>query len=135
MAGYSGTPLAQKLGVKENSRLLLVNAPDGFADELTALPPGATVTNRLHDGVACAVVFALTEKELSRQLKRVIPRLAANGGLWLAWPKKAAKVPTELDEKLVQRLGLATGLVDNKICAINDVWSGLRFVIRIKDRK
>lgn len=135
MAGYSGTPLVKKLGVKENSRLLLINAPDGFAEELTDLPAGASTTNRLHDGVACAVVFVLTERELKRQLERIIPRLAPNGGLWLAWPKKAAKVATELDENLVQRIGLATGLVDNKICAINDVWSGLRFVIRVKDRK
>lgn len=135
MAGYSGTPLVKKLGVKEHSRLLLVNTPDGFANELTDLPAGASITNRLHDGVACAVVFALTERELKRQLERIIPRLLPNGGLWLAWPKKAAKIPTELDENLVQRIGLATGLVDNKICAINEVWSGLRFVIRVKDRK
>lgn len=135
MAGYSGTPLAKKLGVKENSRLLLVNAPAGFAAELGDLPAGATTTNRLHDNVACAVIFALTESELSRQLTRIIPRLEPAGGIWLAWPKKAAKIPTELDEMLVQRIGLATGLVDNKICAINEVWSGLRFVIRVKDRK
>jgi hypothetical protein len=135
MAGYSGTPLPKKLGVKAGSRLLLINAPDNFKEELTDLPDGATVTDRLHDQVTCAIIFAKTEAELKKQLARVIPRLAAAGGLWLAWPKKAAKVPTELDERLVQRIGLATGLVDNKICAINETWSGLRFVIRIKDRK
>lgn len=134
MAGYSGTPLAKKLGVKENSRLLLVNPPPSFAAELTDLPVGATVTPRIHDPIACAVVFALTEKELLRQLARIIPRLAPNGGLWLAWPKKAAKVAAELDATLVRRIGLASGLVDNKVCAINEIWSGLRFVIRVKER-
>ncbi|MEO6390849.1 MAG: DUF3052 domain-containing protein [Pyrinomonadaceae bacterium] len=134
MAGYSGTPLVNKLGVKENSRLLLVNPPANFTDELIGLPTGATVTTRLHDSIACTVVFVTTETQLNKQLARVIPRLAANGGLWLAWPKKASKMPTDLDENIVRRIGLRTGLVDNKICAINEVWSGLRFVIRLKDR-
>lgn len=134
MAGYSGTPLVKKLGVKEHKRLLLVNPPANFVDELVELPDGATVTTRLHDSIACAVVFVTTESQLNKELARLIPRLAANGGLWLAWPKKASKMPTDLDENIVQRIGLRTGLVDNKICAINDVWSGLRFVIRLKDR-
>lgn len=134
MAGYSGTPLVKKLGVKEHSRLLLVNPPANFTDQLTGLPDGATFTTRIHDSIACAIVFVTTEAELNKQLARVIPRLAANGGLWLAWPKKAAKIPTDLDENIIRRIGLRTGLVDNKICAINEVWSGLRFVIRLKDR-
>ena len=134
MAGYSGTPLVKKLGVKENSRLLLVDAPANFTEELIGLPAGAAVTTRIHDAIACAVVFVSTEAQLNKQLARLVPRLAPNGGLWLAWPKKASKMPTDLDENIVQRIGLRTGLVDNKVCAINEVWSGLRFVIRLKDR-
>jgi hypothetical protein len=134
MAGYSGTPLPQKLGVKENSRLLLINAPEGFAASLGDLPEGATATNRLHQPIACTVVFVKTETELNQQFARIMPRLAPNGGLWIAWPKRAAKVATDLDENIVRRIGLRTGLVDNKVCAINEVWSGLRFVIRVKDR-
>jgi hypothetical protein len=134
MAGYSGTPLAKKLGVKPDSRLLLVDPPDRFAGELVDLPPGATVTTRLHQPIDCVLVFAFTQAQISRQLKRIVPRLAPAGGLWLAWPKKGAKLATDLTENTVRDLGLATGLVDNKVCAINETWSGLRFVFRLKDR-
>ena len=126
--------MPQKLGVKENSRLLLVNPPEGFAADLGELPDGAATTTRLHLPIACTVVFVKTETELNKQFERIIPRLAPNGGLWIAWPKRAAKVATDLDENIVRRIGLRTGLVDNKVCAINEVWSGLRFVIRVKDR-
>ena len=134
-ADYSGTPLAKKLGIKAGSRVLLVNAPSNFVDTLAPLPENVTfVTDETAIDVDVIVLFVDREIELQDRFPELAKRLVPAGGLWVAYPKKAAKVPTDLAFENVQRIGLDTGLVDNKGCAIDEVWTGLRFVIRVKDR-
>ncbi len=134
MAGYSGTPLVAKLGIKPDHSLALINAPDGFLGYLGPLPAGAQVLDDPKAKLDVAVLFVTAAAELARAFGRVAKRLNPAGGLWVAWPKKASGVATDLTEDVVRRIGLDAGLVDNKVCAIDDVWSGLRFVIRLKDR-
>ena len=135
MAGYSGTPLPKKLGLKENQRIALVNAPAGFEKTLGVLPKNAEIVKRLSSPLDLVVLFVDQEKQLSRQFSLIAKKLAANGMIWVAWPKKSSGVPTDLTFDPVQRIGLDSGLVDVKICAIDEIWSGLKFVIRVKDRK
>jgi hypothetical protein len=124
---YSSTPLPTKLGIKDGSRVALKNAPEGFADTLG-------VTPRLRGEFDVAVLFAIRQGELTRAFAPLARRLAPAGGLWIAWPKKAAGVPTDLTFDAVQKTGLDAGLVDNKSCAIDDTWQAVRFVIRRQDR-
>ena len=126
-AGYSGTPLPQKLGIRAGSRVALVRAPDGFAG-LDALPDGVRLRTQARGAQDVVVFFATRLAELER--RAVEPA----GGLWIAWPKKTAGVATDLTENVVRDVGLAHGLVDNKVCAVDDTWSGLRFVYRLRDR-
>jgi hypothetical protein len=132
--GYSGTPLPQKLGIKPGSRLLLLGAPDEFLPVDLGPLPDVHVLRRASPPVDVAVAFAVTRDELTRRFDAARKALAADGGLWVAYPKKASKVPTELDFDVVQGYGLGAGLVDNKSCAVTEVWSGLRFVVRVADR-
>jgi len=134
-AGYSGTPLVRKLGIKPDSRLGLIGAPDGFDDTLGELPLGVRVVRRL-GGPMFDVIVAFFDRrsELERRLATLVGALDYAGGLWLGWPKRASGVPTDLTDNVVRDLGLATGLVDNKICAIDQVWSGMRLVYRLRDR-
>ncbi len=134
MAGYSGTPLPRKLGVKPGATVLLVDAPDGFEAELEPLPEGVEVTRSAAGDVDVALLFATEREELERSFAGVARRLQPAGGLWVAWPKKASGVATDLSEPVVMEVGLRHGLVDNKVCAVTDVWSGLRFVVRVADR-
>ncbi len=133
MAGYSGTPLLKKLGIKERFRIAIFKAPDGFAKELGTLPAGITRLQR-PTNLDFALFFARSEADLLRNFKRLARMLTPHGMLWIAWPKKSAGVVTDLSESVVRRIGLEGGLVDVKICAVNDVWSGLKFVYRLKDR-
>ncbi len=133
MAGYSGTPLPKKLGIKEGSRIALINAPKDFARELE-LPDNAQIVTRVTKPLDIALLFVLTERALLRDFDKLAKKLATNGMIWVAWPKKSSGVATDLSFERVQRIGLDSGLVDVKICAIDDVWSGLKFVIRLKDR-
>ena len=133
-AGYSGTPLPQKLGIKPGHRLLLLGAPDDFLPVDLGPLPDVTVLRRPSPPVDVAVAFAVTRDELIRRFDAARTALAADGGLWVAYPKKASKVPTELDFAVVQGWGLDAGLVDNKSCAVTEVWSGLRFGVRVADR-
>ncbi len=137
MAGYSGTPLAKKLGIGPGSRVLLVGAPVGFEDELAPLPPEVQLTRRAAGKALFDVVlfFAPSARDLQQRFATLAGRLEQNGGLWIAWPKKSSGVATDLADGVVRVTGLAGGLVDNKVCAVNAVWSGLRFVIRVADRK
>src|SRR5262249_48392965 len=132
MAGYSGTLLPQKLGIKPGHTLCFLNAPEDWQATLGAVPDGCTEITlaALKKPVDVFVAFAIKLRDLKQHLAKAKPRLAPAGGLWIAWPKKSSGVPTELDENIVRELGLATGLVDNKVYAIDEVWSGLRFVIR-----
>ena len=134
MAGYSNTPLIKKLGIKEGFTMAFVNPPEHFSDELGSLPADAILTTRRTQRLDFAIVFALKEKTLKREFERVARKLLPNGMLWVAWPKKSSGVSTDLSFANVQKIGLAAGLVDVKICAINDVWSGLKFVYRVRDR-
>jgi len=134
MAGYSGTPLPKKLGIKEGVRIALINAPKDFAHELGELPANAQILSRVTNPIDIAVLFVLTERALLRDFHKIAKKLASNGMIWIAWPKKASGVVTDLSEQRVRSIGLDSGLVDVKICAIDDVWSGLKFVIRLKDR-
>jgi hypothetical protein len=134
-AGYSGTPLVRKLGIKPEARLGLIGAPDGFDATLGELPPGVRVRRRLSaQPFDVIVAFHSGRAELERRLPALAGALEPNGGLWIAWPKRASGVPTDVTESVVRDLGLAAGLVDNKVCAVDQVWSGLRLVYRLRDR-
>jgi hypothetical protein len=130
MAGYSGTPLVQKLGIKEGHRVAILAAPAGF--DLGMLPTGATVQTSLAGKAPLDVViqFATKRAVFEAQLAKIRKRMAPACGVWIAWPKAASKVPTEVTEHVVREVALPTGLVDNKVCAIDETWSGLRLVIR-----
>jgi hypothetical protein len=134
-SGYSGTPLPKKLGIKEGHRLALLNAPAGLTATLGALPSTLTRTKDLEDGPFDVIVFFTRESaDLSAWFPLLAEQLVPNGGLWIAWPKRASGVPTDLAEDVIRAIGLNAGLVDNKVCAVDEIWSGLRFVIRLKDR-
>lgn len=133
-AGYSGTPLAKKLGIKDRHRVALINAPDDFEAALAPLPAGVAVKRQARGTADVIVFFTKRKSELIRRLPTLARRLDPAGGLWLAWPKKSSGVETDLSFDAAQRAGLDLGLVDNKICAIDDTWSGLRMVVRVKDR-
>jgi hypothetical protein len=130
-AGYSGTPLPRKLGIKPSQVVALVNAPGGFAQSLGELP-GTELTERLDAAPEFDVIvfFVTWRAEMEAELGRLRRRMAPACGLWVAWPKRAAKVPTDMTEHVVREVALPTGLVDNKVCAIDATWSGLRLVIR-----
>ena len=129
---YSGTPLPTKLGIREGSEVLLVSAPAGFT--LGPLPPGVVLRRRARGALDVIVVFATRRAELDRRFGMLAAALASAGRLWVAWPKKAAAMPTDLTFEVVQRIGLDSGLVDNKSASIDAVFQGLQFVIRLKDR-
>ena len=133
MAGYSATPLAKKLGIKPGFDLAFVNAPLGFSQELE-LPPDVNISSRSQKPIDFALVFVKSEQELKQTFPIYADRLKPAGMLWVAWPKKASGVVTDLSFNNVQAVGLASGLVDTKICAVNEIWSGLKFVRRLTDR-
>ncbi|MEW5849229.1 MAG: DUF3052 domain-containing protein [Myxococcota bacterium] len=134
MAGYSGTPLVKKLGIKDFSRVRLVGAPAGFEKELGALPHGAV----LQDGNAktsdVVLFFTPWKADLETQFGKLAKAIHPDGRLWISWPKKASKLPTDLTEDVIRAVGLDAGLVDNKVCAVTEVWSGLQFQYRLVDR-
>ena len=131
---YSGTPLWRKLGIREGSRVLLVNAPSGLRDALQPLPGGAIIASRAGRDLDVIVVFATEFEDLAARFGRLKPSLAMDGRLWVAWPKKASKVPTDIGFADAHGLGLDAGLVDNKSASIDDVFQGLQFVYRKADR-
>jgi hypothetical protein len=134
-AGYSGTPLPKKLGLKEGSRFTAVDAPSGFVHGLD-LPPSVRVDPEPVDRLSYDVMiaFAPAVASLDGLVDRLKPYITWSGGLWLAWPKRASPLATDIGEADVRAAGLASGLVDNKICAVDQDWSGLRFVHRKEDR-
>ena len=135
MAGYSGTPLAQKLGFKEGFRAGLVNPPRDFQKELGTLPANVEIfVENLRKPLDLVVLFADSQRNLKREFPRLAQKLTNNGMLWIAWPKRSSGVATDLSENIIREIGLAAGMVDVKVCAVNDIWSGLKFVYRLKDR-
>jgi len=134
MAGYSGTPLPKKLGIKEGSRIALVNPPNDFQSELGELPNDVKFLKPVTKSLDIIIFFVLSERVLARDFAKLAERLVANGMIWIAWPKKSSGVATDLSEGRVRQIGLDAGLVDVKICAVDETWSGLKFVYRLKDR-
>ncbi len=136
MAGYSGTPLSKKLGLKERSSVAWIGAPSGLERALAPLPAGAKVGTTLAGGKPFDVIVFFTTKrgELVKRFASIARRLDPAGGLWIAWPKKTSGVATDVTENVVREIALPAGLVDNKVCAIDDVWSGLRCVVRRENR-
>jgi hypothetical protein len=140
MAGYSGTPLPRKLGIKEGAAVALLDAPDGFEALLAPLPPAVAVRRdpaAPYAAHAFDVVVGFTTRRdtLAGWIRDVRPALKPAGGLWIAWPKRASGLATEVTEDTVRELTLPTGLVDNKVCAIDGTWSGLRLVVRRELRR
>jgi len=125
-AGYSGTPLPKKLGIRENSRVVLVHSPDRFERKLRPIPPGAEIVDRASQSTV-AVLFVRSEAELIREVPRLASELPQKVAFWIAWPKQASEIKTDLKEGLVREFGLTRGWVDYKVCAIDEIWSGLCF--------
>lgn len=134
MAGYSGTPLPKKLGIKDGSRVALINAPKDFEAELGELPNNVEFIKRPIKSLDIILFFVSTERALVRDFAKLAATLKANGMIWIAWPKKSSGVVSDLFEQRVRDIGLNAGLVDVKVCAIDETWSGLKFVYRLKDR-
>jgi len=129
-AGYSGTPLPKKLGIKEGAEVAILNAPEDFTDTLGALPGGVTVRQRLRRPLDVIVFFTVRRADLEHRIERLRAALEPAGRLWIAWPKRASKVETDMTEDVVRDVALPLGLVDNKVAAIDETWSGLALVIR-----
>ena len=133
MAGYSSTPLPKKLGIKSGTTLLLAGAPKGFDRLLKPLPVGVRVRRRRGE-FDVAVAFVTSQQKLKERLDTLPKLMAENGGLWVAWPKKSSGVTTDVSEDVIRAFALGGRLVDNKVCAIDDTWSGLRLVLRLEHR-
>lgn len=137
MAGYSGTPLPKKLGIKEQHEVALIRAPRSFHETLGPLPRGVTLRTGLagKKPLDVIVMFVTRRADLEQRLAAVRRRMAPAAGFWVAWPKKASRVPTDMTEDVIRDVALPTGLVDNKVCAVDEKWSGLRLVIRVEHRR
>jgi hypothetical protein len=133
-AGYSGTPLAKKLGIKAGDTVALVGAPNNFEAELEGLPDDVDLRRRAGGKPEVVILFTTKASDLAKRFPTLAKSVWPNGSLWIAWPKKASGMATDLDENRLRDIGLPHGLVDNKVCAVNDVWSGLRFVWRKENR-
>jgi hypothetical protein len=128
-------PLPKKLGIKEGARLALVGAPPGFERTLGRLPDEVELRARVRGPLDLIVFFTTSRRELERRFAKLAGALEPAGALWIAWPKRSSGVETDLTEDVLRKVGLPVGLVDNKVCAIDDTWSGLRFVIRLENRR
>ncbi|HEY3971531.1 MAG TPA: DUF3052 domain-containing protein [Candidatus Sulfotelmatobacter sp.] len=135
MPGYSGAPLPKKLGIKAGFRVCLFDAPVEVCEELSAELGGCETVGDNKTPLDFAMIFTKSRAPLTKEFKRIAQQLAPAGMLWVGWPKKSSGVATDLDENMVREIGLATGLVDVKVCAVTEIWSGLKFVRRLKDRK
>ena len=134
MPGYSGTPLLKKLGIKEGYRAALLNMPSDVRSDLRDALAGCHITKDLTGPLDFIHLFSKSRAELEREIKRAAQALAPAGMLWISWPKKSSGVATDLTDNVVRETGLRIGLVDVKVCAVTDVWSGLKFVIPVKNR-
>lgn len=133
-AGYSGTPLATKIGLRAGMRAWAERMPASVAEEIRGTLPEFSFTSSLREGTQCAHVFVTSRKQLAAALAKVPPKLAAGGMLWISWPKKASGVATDVTEDTIRELALPLGLVDVKVCAVDAVWSGLKLVVRAAAR-
>ena len=135
MAGYSDTPLVRKLGIRPNERLVALNAPQNYAQLLTELPAGVQITTRLAGRPQFIHFFVTERSELAKRLAVLRNKLDEAGVVWISWPKKSAKVPTDITENTVRNVALPLGFVDIKVCAVDETWSGLKLMIRRENRK
>lgn len=133
-AGYSDTPLARKLGIKENCRLFLVDAPKTYLELVAPLPAGAKVVSRIDAGTDIVHLFTTSRATLEKLCARSLERLRADGAIWVSWPKKASGVATDISENVIREVALPMGLVDVKVCAVDETWSGLKLVLRKENR-
>jgi hypothetical protein len=129
-AGYSGTPLARKLGIRPGAAVALVGAPEGFEALLEPLPEGVTLRRQARAPLDVICFFATERRQVERRFPAFAARLVPDGSLWLHWPKRASKVPTDVTEDVLREVILPSGLVDTRVCAVDETWSGLRFVWR-----
>jgi Protein of unknown function (DUF3052) len=134
MPGYSGTPLPKKLGIKDGLRLFLIDAPSEVVAELKPSLEKCKLARDAKTPLDFAMLFTKSAASLKKEFTPLTKNLASAGMIWISWPKKSSGVPTDLNENLVREIGLAAGLVDVKVCAVTEVWSGLKFVRRLKDR-
>lgn len=134
MPGYSGTPLPKKLGIKGGFRVSLIDAPEDVRADLKPALANCEVLKDAKSALDFAMLFTKSGAELKKEFPRIAKTLAPAGMLWVSWPKKTSGVATDLNENIIRDIGLAAGLVDVKVCAVTDVWSGLKFVRRVKDR-
>ena len=135
MAGYSGTPLAKKLGIKAGSRVFAHGAPSNYRKLLAPLPDGVTIVARMSADTDITHLFATRRTDLARGIKAVLGKMPQDGVIWVSWPKKSSKVPTDITEDTIREVALPLGLVDIKVCAVDEVWSGLKLVVRRENRK
>ena len=133
--GYSGTPLVRKLGIKVGMKLLTINAPNDYRLWLGDLPKDVVLVTKTSDPVEGAHIFATESAFLEATLAKLRPELKQNGFVWVSWPKKSAKVPTNINDDLIRDIALPLGFVDVKVCAVSEVWSGLKLVIRVSARQ
>lgn len=134
MAGYSATPLVKKLGIKPGYILYVFQAPEEYFNWLSPLPEDVEIKQKLSAALDFIHLFVKDQKTFRQLFLKSKKSLKKDGMLWISWPKKSSKVPTDLDENVIRDFGLEEGLVDVKVCAVDDVWSGLKFVVRVKDR-
>ncbi len=134
MAGYSGTPLPQKLGIKSGMRVIAIGAPENYRALLGKLPDDVAFSNRPHLGAQFIHFFVKRRSDLEKQLPRLLKRLADDGTLWISWPKKSSRVASDVTEDVIRAVALPLGLVDVKVCAVDETWSGLKFMIRRERR-
>lgn len=134
MAGYSGTPLARKLGIKEGSRIFLFGAPGNYWDLLAPLPADVQAVAQIDQDTDLIHIFSTEQVELASALRTAPEKMRPNAAIWVSWPKKSSRVPTDITEDVIREIALPMGLVDIKVCAVDEVWSGLKLVVRKENR-
>ena len=135
MAGYSGAPLAQKLGIKEGQKVATIGVPVGYRKLLSPLPEKVSFTRELKSGATFLHLFVSDRKAMERELKRLRKLIADNGVLWVSWPKKSSGVTTDVTEDIIREVALPLGFVDVKVCAVDETWSGLKLMVRRENRR
>lgn len=135
MAGYSGTPLAKKLGIDIGSRIFLSDAPKDYLKLVAPLPEGVRVVRKIDGETDIVHIFSAERARLAAALRATLKRIKPDGTIWVSWPKKSSKVPTDITEDTIREVALPMGLVDIKVCAVDEVWSGLKLVVRKENRR
>jgi hypothetical protein len=133
-SGYSGTPLAKKLGINDRSRICVINEPDHYYSLFADMPPDVDIIHNLVPGIDIIHYFVTEAEKLNTDIVELKKSIQQKGMIWISWPKKSAKVSTDITEDVIREIALRNGLVDVKVCAIDNIWSGLKLVIPLKNR-